>query len=84
MDRIDTSYDAVGRKRLCEIEIVNLSKTVLAIAENFKDLPMLGSLDAIHLATAMLIKEDNDKIITYDKAMTISAESLGFVVVAPN
>jgi predicted nucleic acid-binding protein len=44
----------------------------------------LRSLDAIHLATAVLIGTDLARVCTYDDRMISSAKALGLAVVAPS
>jgi hypothetical protein len=45
--------------------------------------PRLGSLDAIHLASADPFRADLSEFVTYDKELTLAAEELGFPVLAP-
>lgn len=42
------------------------------------------SLDAIHLATAELVREDLGSLVTYDERMAAAAEQLGYRVVRPS
>ncbi|HUG37253.1 MAG TPA: PIN domain-containing protein [Candidatus Limnocylindrales bacterium] len=70
--------------RLLEtIEIVEPTRAVLARAS--QPLPTeLGTLDAIHLATAMLWRESNDidlVMATHDLALGIAARSCGLRVI---
>lgn len=43
---------------------------------------LIGSLDAIHLATALLIHEQFDQLIfaTHDQTLGVAARSVGFAV----
>jgi len=43
----------------------------------------LRSLDAIHLATALLLREELDTFVTYDKHLAAAAERQGLRVSAP-
>ncbi|AVG24434.1 VapC-like toxin [Pontimonas salivibrio] len=45
--------------------------------------PALGSLDAIHLASALTVVTHIDWIVTYDKRFRDTARSMGLEVVAP-
>lgn len=45
--------------------------------------PALGSLDAIHLASALTVVSDIDSIVTYDKQFRDTARSMGLEVVSP-
>ncbi len=43
----------------------------------------LRSLDAIHLATAIEVRDSIDAVVTYDARLTSAAQLHGFTVVAP-
>lgn len=45
--------------------------------------PSLRTLDAIHIATALMLEDELDTLVTYDRRMQEAAEALGMVVVAP-
>ena len=45
--------------------------------------PVLKSLDAIHLATAVLLREAIGCFVTYDKRLANAARSIGLPVAAP-
>ena len=48
------------------------------------DDPLLPSLDAVHLATALLIREDVETLLTYDDRLAAAAREHGLVVAAPS
>jgi predicted nucleic acid-binding protein len=76
---------AVGRGHgvLDRIELARVSARVLTAAGAL--LPAeLGSLDAIHLATARLFGTDLARIVTYDGRMAAAAKALGWSVAAPS
>lgn len=58
----------------------------LAVVESASRLPepMLRSLDAIHLATAMVLGDELEAVISYDTRLTDAAVSHGLAVVAPS
>jgi uncharacterized protein len=64
------------------IYLVDLTSTVLARAAAY-DLTRLGSLDAIHLASADPFRADLTELITYDHELAGAARDLGFAVGAP-
>ena len=79
--------DAVARQRadvlgvLDGIGLVPLNTIVLErAAEPFPTL--IGSLDAIHLASALLIREQYDGLLfaTHDQQLALAARSMGFTV----
>jgi uncharacterized protein len=73
---------AAGRKVLTRLDLVRVSTGVLDEAAVL--LPAdLGSLDAIHLATARRLGQDLGAIVTYDERMAAAAARLGHRVVAP-
>jgi len=43
----------------------------------------LRTLDAIHLATALVVREDLDGLVTYDRRLAAAAERLDLEVLAP-
>ena len=44
----------------------------------------LRSLDAVHLATALEVREELDGLVTYDTRMAATAKTLGLPVLAPS
>ena len=83
IDRNPDLYLKPATRVLDNFQFVELDQLVLTIAENFRLMPYLRSLDAIHLASALLIKSEVDAFITYDKELAKAAELMGFNVVAP-
>lgn len=71
-----------------EIEIVDQSLAVIPLsdailrraAESFPT--TLGTLDALHLSSALLIRETEriDSFLTHDEQLAVAARSLGFAV----
>jgi predicted nucleic acid-binding protein len=62
--------------------VVDLTSTVLARAVAYR-VPQLGSLDAIHLASADPFRSELSEFVTYDKELARAAVDLGFPVSAP-
>ncbi len=67
---------------LREVEIVGIGDAVIESAGRLSD-PHLRSLDAIHLATALLIGEDVEALLTYDDRLADAARAHGLAVVSP-
>jgi predicted nucleic acid-binding protein len=67
---------------LSGVYLVDLTSTVLARAMSYR-LPRLGSLDAVHLATADPFRTDLTGFVTYDLELARAASDLGFPAVAP-
>ncbi|HTE85970.1 MAG TPA: VapC toxin family PIN domain ribonuclease, partial [Dehalococcoidia bacterium] len=47
------------------------------------DFPGLRSLDAVHLASARKLRSDLNRMVAYDRRLTLAAEALGITVDAP-
>ena len=69
--------------RLAEIlRVLDLIPIDAAIAQSASrlDPPLLRSLDAIHLASALSLGPDLDGILTYDRRLADAAKQLGITV----
>ena len=76
--------DAVrrGQRVLSALDLIRVSDRVLTAAGEL--LPVeLRSLDAIHLATALLLGVSLSRVVTYDDRLGAAAKALGWSVVAP-
>jgi predicted nucleic acid-binding protein len=75
---------AVNRARriLRRIDLIRLDDSLLDAA-GMLDPRMLRSVDAVHLAAALLISPELDAIVTYDRRLAESALLLGLHVEAP-
>lgn len=67
---------------LADIQLLDMSAAVVEKASRLPD-PLLRSLDAIHLATALLIGDDVDAVLTYDDRLATAATSHGLTVESP-
>lgn len=67
---------------LAKVGLIEMSRAVAESAGRLPD-PNLRSLDAIHLATALLLEGSVSTFVTYDKRLGTVAESLGLPVVSP-
>jgi predicted nucleic acid-binding protein len=67
---------------LSDVVRIPISDAVIESASRLPD-PLLRSLDAIHLATALLIREDIDALLTYDEHLATAARAHGIEVAAP-
>jgi predicted nucleic acid-binding protein len=63
--------------------LVDVSSTVLTRARSY-GIRRLGSLDAIHLATADPFLAEVTEFVTYDAELSAAAQELGFPVAAPS
>ena len=65
-----------------EVEIVEPTRPILARASLPPPTP-IGTLDAIHLATARLLGGSLAQLVTYDERMLLAARLLGVAVASP-
>ena len=67
---------------LLDVIQVDLSGQLLEAASRLAD-PGLRNLDAIHVATAVSIREDIDVLVSYDRRMLAAAAAHGLPIAAP-
>lgn len=67
---------------LGDVVQVAVSDAVVEQAGRLPD-PLLRSLDAIHLATAMLVRDDVDVLLTYDHRLATAAQAEGVPTATP-
>jgi len=76
-------HDAAHRDRvLDDVEIIDLDPAIAAAAAMLAP-PVLRTLDAVHLATALALVPDLDAFVTYDDRLADAARALGLPVVRP-
>jgi predicted nucleic acid-binding protein len=71
-----------ARRLLTRLAIVDVDHRVLATAATL-DPPDLRTLDAIHLATALVLGEDLVGLVTYDRRLASAAARRDVEVLAP-
>ena len=64
------------------IYLLDITQSILDDAA-IADPPLLRSLDAIHLATALSIGDAQVEVITYDQRFAVAARANGLTVVQP-
>jgi predicted nucleic acid-binding protein len=67
---------------LLRVAQIEMDGPVIETASRLPD-PMLRSLDAIHLATALQIRDDLDVLLTYDHRMLAAAAAHGLPAASP-
>lgn len=76
-------HDVTHRDRvLDDVEIIDLDSAIAQVAAAIGP-PLLRTLDAIHLATALALVPDLDAFVTYDDRLAEAARALGLPVVRP-
>jgi predicted nucleic acid-binding protein len=71
-----------ARNLLLAFDYISIDDEIVDAVMNEPD-RMLRSLDAIHLATARILREDLDGLVTYDDRLTAAATEAGFTVLSP-
>jgi predicted nucleic acid-binding protein len=71
-----------ARELLARVALVDTDRRILAAAAAL-DPPALRTLDAIHLATALAVREDLAALVTYDRRLRAAAEHAHLDVLAP-
>ena len=64
------------------VEVIELDADLSARAASVEP-AMLRTLDAIHLASALLVAEELDAFVTYDVRLADAARAAGLIVAAP-
>jgi len=76
-------HDAARRARvMTDVEVYELDDAIANVAAALHP-PLLRTLDAIHLATAMALMPDLDAFVTYDDRLAEAARAIGLPVVRP-
>jgi uncharacterized protein len=71
-----------AREILKGFTLLRIDDSVIEAAENLKP-PILRSLDAIHLASALMLGRQLNAFVSYDKRLADAASALGLNVMAP-
>ena len=76
-------HDRARRNRvLTDLVVYEFDSAIAAVAAALEP-PVLRTLDAIHLATALALVPDLDAFVTYDDRLAAAARALGLPVVRP-
>ena len=78
----DERVRAEAANLLQRLVLIESDRDVLEQAGNL-DPVSLRSLDAIHLATALQVKDDIDGLVTYDRRLAEAAGAYGLKVLSP-
>ncbi|MFV0319754.1 MAG: type II toxin-antitoxin system VapC family toxin [Microbacterium sp.] len=79
---VDAGAMARARDVLARLVIVDVTTEVLDTA-GVLDPVEVRSLDAVHLATALILGDEIETVITYDARMAQAAAALGLAISAP-
>jgi uncharacterized protein len=67
---------------LSRVDMIDMDDVVVESASQLPD-PTLRSLDAIHLATALLVRDEVDVLLTYDERLADAARAHRLPTAAP-
>jgi hypothetical protein len=71
-----------AREVLGRVALLDIDRRILLTAAALEP-RALRTLDAIHLATALTVREDLGAVVTYDRRLRAAAERVHFDVLAP-
>jgi len=80
--RVDANLHRQLKTVLERFGTIRVSSQILAIASVLAP-TKLRTLDAIHLASCLILGDDLDGLVTYDDSQTDAAQQNGITVVAP-
>jgi len=72
-----------AQRLLTRLALIDVDRRILAAAAALEPTE-LRTLDAIHLATALVVREDLTGLVTYDRRLAAAAERLDLEVMAPS
>lgn len=75
--------DLRARNLLARIDLIGVNAQISERASTLGP-PVVRTLDAIHLATSLMIQSDLDAFASYDARMQTAATSLGLPVLEPS
>jgi uncharacterized protein len=80
--RVGERVLAEARVVVGDLDLVPLDRAVQDLASDLGD-PLLRTLDALHLASALLLSEHLTAFVAYDHRLTGAARTEGLAVAAP-
>lgn len=80
--RVDAATVVEATRRLAGLDQIPISTRVVALAADAGDVRLRG-LDAIHLASAQLVRDDLSAFVAYDERLRSAAAAEHLEVVAP-
>jgi uncharacterized protein len=80
--RYGTEYEMAAREWMEGLSLLPLDEAILDIAAEVKPIG-LRSLDALHLATALSIRDEIGVFVTYDERLGTAAEKQGLQITQP-
>jgi len=81
--RLDTAVVPAARALISQLDILPLSSGLIEEATDVGD-PILRALDAIHLASALSIRNELTAFVTYDNRLVSAAQAAGIEPTSPS
>lgn len=81
--RLDAKVVPTARALLSQLDLIPLSGAMIDDAADAGE-PLLRTLDAIHLASALSIRADLTAFVAYDTRLVAAAEAAGIEPVGPS
>jgi predicted nucleic acid-binding protein len=78
--KVDPELMERAARVLRKVQFIEISDRVIDDASSYAHEITLKSSDAIHMATAELLLDVDDVLVTFDKQMALNAERLGIKV----
>lgn len=78
--KVDPELIERAARVLRKVQFIEISDQVIDDASSYPHEITLKSSDAIHMATAELLLDVDDVLVTFDKQMALNAERLGIKV----
>ena len=80
--RLDEDAVPAARTLLERLDVVPLTGVVFRTAQDLRP-AALRSLDALHLASALLLREDLTAFVAYDARLAVAAQDAGLATASP-
>ncbi len=80
--RLGSDAMAEARAVVGDLDLVPLDRAVQDVASELGE-PLLRTLDALHLASALLLGDELTSLVAYDQRLADAAEVAGVLVTAP-
>lgn len=80
--RVDATGERDARRVLATLALIPMTQDILDEAVTVGD-PLLRTLDAIHVATALSVRLDLTAVVTYDRRLAAAATRAGLHTVSP-
>jgi hypothetical protein len=80
--RLDTAVVPAARALVSQLDLIPLSSGLIEEATDAGE-PLLRTLDAIHLASAMSIRDELTAFVAYDNRLLTAAQDAGIEPISP-